>query len=138
ALAAKAAVELGAVKDGWNGFSVLHAAASRVGALDVGFVPGAGGLTATQMTADGALDVIFLLGADEIEIPPGAFVIYVGTHGDRAEIRRLASLGGLPDKAPFVSAFDDFYLTNAIARASTIMAECSVLAEGHATLTAAE
>src|SRR5437588_3402548 len=72
ALAAKAAVGLGAVKEGWNGFSVLHAAASRVGALDVGFVPGAGGLTATQMTADGALDVIFLLGADEIEIAPGA------------------------------------------------------------------
>jgi NADH-quinone oxidoreductase subunit G len=227
ALAAKAAVGLGAVKDGWNGFSVLHAAASRVGALDVGFVPAAGGLTATQMTADGALDVAFLLGADEIEIAPGAFVIYVGTHGDRgahradvilpgaaypeksgiyvntegrvqmagrasfppgearedwailralsevlgktlpydslgalrqalfkahphlaridqiapgdpADIHKLAALGGTPDKAPFVSAVEDFYLTNAIARASTIMAECSVLAEGHAALTAAE
>ena len=34
----KAAAELGAVKDGWNGFAVLHSAASRVGALDLGFV----------------------------------------------------------------------------------------------------
>src|SRR3984885_4185179 len=39
-LAAKAVIELGAVRDGWNGFSVLHNAASRVGALDLGFVPG--------------------------------------------------------------------------------------------------
>ena len=49
-LAAKAAIELGAVKDGWNGFCVLHTAASRVGALDIGFVPGEGGLTAAAMT----------------------------------------------------------------------------------------
>jgi NADH-quinone oxidoreductase subunit G len=58
--------------------------------------------------------------------------------GDPADIRKLAGFSGTPDKAPFVSAVDDFYLTNAIARASTIMAECSVLAEGHAALTAAE
>src|SRR5271169_4613775 len=44
-LAAKAAVDLGAVKDGWNGFCVLHNAASRVGALDLGFVPGQSGPT---------------------------------------------------------------------------------------------
>ena len=41
-MAAKAAADLGAIKDGWNGFSVLHTAASRVGGLDIGFVPGAG------------------------------------------------------------------------------------------------
>ena len=52
-LAAKAAVDLGAVKDGWNGFCVLHSAASRVGALDIGFVPGQGGLNARQMAASG-------------------------------------------------------------------------------------
>ena len=52
-LAAKAAIDLGAVKEGWNGFSVLHTAASRVGALDLGFVPGEGGLTARQMAASG-------------------------------------------------------------------------------------
>src|SRR4029079_14243145 len=34
-LAAKAAIDLGAVKEGWNGYSVLHGAASRVGALDL-------------------------------------------------------------------------------------------------------
>ncbi len=49
ALAAKAAQSLGAIKDGWNGFSVLHTAASRVGALDLGFVPGEGGMTAAKM-----------------------------------------------------------------------------------------
>ncbi len=41
-LAAKAALDLGAVKEGWNGFCVLHSAASRVGALDLGFRAGAG------------------------------------------------------------------------------------------------
>ena len=45
-LAAQLARDVGAVKEGWNGFSVLHTAASRVGALDLGFVPGEGGLTA--------------------------------------------------------------------------------------------
>ncbi len=54
-LAAKAAADLGAVKDGWNGFCVLHSAAARVGALDLGFVPGEGGLTARQMAASGTL-----------------------------------------------------------------------------------
>jgi NADH-quinone oxidoreductase subunit G len=45
---------------------------------------------------------------------------------------------GSPAKAVFGAAVDDFYLTNPIARASVIMAECSVLAEGHTALTAAE
>jgi len=93
-LAAKAAVDLGAVKDGWNGFGVLHQAASRVGALDLGFVPGQGGLTARQMAASGTLDVVFLLGVDEIDIAPGAFVVYVGTHGDRGAARADVVLPG--------------------------------------------
>jgi NADH-quinone oxidoreductase subunit G len=227
ALAAKAAVELGAVKEGWNGYGFLHAAAARPGALDLGFVPGPGGLSATDMAKSGALDLVFLLGADEIDIPPGAFVVYLGTHGDRGahradvilpgaaypeksgiyvntegrvqmagraafppgdaredwailralsdrlghklpydslsglrqalfrayphlgridqiapgdggDIARLAARGGTPDKAPFVSPVDDFYLTNPIARASAVMAECSVIAEGYAARTAAE
>ena len=71
-LAAKAAIDLGAIKDGWNGFSVLHTAASRVGALDLGFVPADGGLKALQMAAAGTLDLVFLLGADEIDVAPGA------------------------------------------------------------------
>src|ERR1700742_653020 len=86
ALAAKAALEFGAVKDGWNGFSVLHSAASRVGALDIGFVPGSGGKTAAQM-AQGGVDALFLLGADEIEVAGGPFVVYIGTHGDRGAHR---------------------------------------------------
>jgi NADH-quinone oxidoreductase subunit G len=92
-LAAKAAAEFGAIKDGWNGFSVLHTAASRVGALDLGFVPGKGGLTAAQM-AEGKLDVLFLLGADEIDVAPGAFVVYIGTHGDRGAHRADVILPG--------------------------------------------
>jgi NADH-quinone oxidoreductase subunit G len=227
ALAARAAVALGAVKDGWNGFAVLHSAAARVGGLDVGFVPGEGGLTAAAMAGAGALDVVFLLGADEQEIAPGAFTVYIGTHGDRgahradvilpgaayteksglyvntegrvqmgaraafppgdaredwailralsdvlghrlpydslaalrtalfaahphlarldaitpgnpADIEKLAGRGGTPDKAPLRSTVEDFYLTNPIARASAVMAECSAIAEGAATRTAAE
>jgi NADH-quinone oxidoreductase subunit G len=190
-------------------------------------VPGPGGLDAPAMAAPGALDVIFLLGADEIEIAPGAWVVYLGTHGDRGahradvilpgaaypeksgiyvntegrvqmatraafppgdaredwailralseplghklpydsaaqlrralfkahshlaridqitpgdagDIARLAALGGLPDKTPFAAPIDDFYLTNPIARASAVMAECSVIAEGYAARAAAE
>jgi NADH-quinone oxidoreductase subunit G len=75
--------DYGLVKDGWNGFNVLHTAASRVGGLDMGFVPAKGGLTAKQMVKKGALDVLFLLGADEIDLSEtDAFVVYLGTHGD--------------------------------------------------------
>jgi len=226
ARAAKLASDLGAVKDGWNGFAVLHDVASRVGALDIGFAPGAGGLNAAQMTTFGTLDVLFLLGADETQVPDGTFVVYIGTHGDRGahradvilpgaayteksaiyvntegrvqmtgraafppgdaredwaiiralsdvlakklpydslgELRRaifkavphlqrmdhvepadagaikaLAGRGGSLEKAPFKSPVEDFYLTNPIARASAVMAECSRLAAGRM-LTAAE
>ncbi|MGA8611085.1 MAG: NADH-quinone oxidoreductase subunit NuoG [Xanthobacteraceae bacterium] len=227
ALAAKAAVDLGAVKAGWNGYGVLHSAASRVGALDLGFVPGEGDLTAWQMAASGALDVLFLLGVDEIEITPGAFTIYIGSNGDRgatradvilpgaaypeksgiyvntegrvqmgmraafppgdaredwailralsdilgkrlpydslaalraalfkeyphlqrvgqitpgdaADVQKLAARGGNTEQAPFGSSVDDFYFTNAIARCSAVMAECSAIAHGRARMTAAE
>ena len=224
AAAAKLALDVGAVKDGWNGFGILHDTASRVGALDLGFA-GAGGLTAAQMTTFGTLDVLFLLGADDIKVPDGTFVVYIGTHGDRGahradvilpgaayteksgiyvntegrvqmanrasfppgearedwaivralsdvlgrklpydslgalrqamfkavphlmridqvepgkagDIKTLAGKGGKVEKAPFKTV-EDFYLTNPIARASTIMAECSRLASGQM-LTAAE
>jgi len=220
ALAAKAAIELGAVKHGWNGFSVLHHVASRVAALDLGLVPGAAGKTAAQMAA-GAVDVLFLLGADEIEVKPGPFVIYIGTHGDRGahradvilpgaaypeksglyvntegrvqlanragfppgdaredwailralsdplgarlpydslaalrerlfaahpplmrlgeivpgnieDIAELAKRGGQTRRDAFKSPIGDFYLTNPIARASAVMAECSALAQAAA------
>ena len=54
-----------------------------------------------------------------------------------ADIEKLAKLGGTPDKAPLRSSVVDFYLTNPIARASAIMAECSALAHA-AVKTAAE
>ena len=211
------AARLGA-REGWNGLCVLHTAAARVGALDLGFTPGAGGLDAAAM-ARGGVDVLFNLGADEIEIAPGPFVIYQGSHGDagahRADVilpgaayteksgtwvntegrvqlgdraafppgaaredwailRALSEaighklpfdslnalrvglyrahpmfalidaipespaldLAGLPTatpgKAAFVNAVGDFYLTNPIARASAVMAQCSALARGRA------
>jgi NADH-quinone oxidoreductase subunit G len=225
ALAARLAVSVGAVKDGWNGFSVLHTAASRAGALDIGAVPGEGGLDAVAMTNPGGVDVLFALGADEIDIAPGAFVVYLGTHGDRgahradvilpgaayteksgtyvntegraqlanraafppgearedwAVLRALSDVighklpfdslgelrarlyaayphlarldhvepadpaalialagagGGNPASGAFKAAVTDFYLTNPIARASAVMAECSALA--HSRLAAA-
>ncbi|MGV9006510.1 MAG: NADH-quinone oxidoreductase subunit NuoG [Brevundimonas sp.] len=77
------AKKTGVVTDGWNGFNILHHAAARVGGLDMGFVPGEGGLTATQMAGKGALDVLFLLGADEIDTAKSkAFKVYLGSHGD--------------------------------------------------------
>src|SRR5438067_1060561 len=227
ALAARLAADFGALKDGWNGFGVLQDTASRAGALDIGFAPGAGGLSLAQMATFGTLDVLFLLGADEVKVPDGTFVVYIGTHGDRgahradvilpgaayteksglyvntegraqiasraafppgearedwAIVRALSDVlgkklpydslgalrqalfkavphlmridqieaskaedvkalagkkGGKVDKTPFKSSVEDFYLTNPIARASAVMAECSRLASGKM-LTAAE
>jgi NADH-quinone oxidoreductase subunit G len=217
-LAVKAALSLGVVKDGWNGFNILHSAASRVGGLDLGLVPGKSGQDALSLAKAGGADLIFNLGADEIEIAPGAFMVYIGTHGDRGAHRAdvilpgaaypektgiyvntegrpqfaeratfppgdaredwsilralsdplgaklpydsisalraalaaahphlaaidavqaadasvlqgLAAVGGAVGDAPFVSSVADFYLTNPIARASRVMAECSALAK---------
>src|SRR5690606_7834611 len=85
--------------DGWNGFNVLHAAASRVAGLDLGFLPGEGGRdTAAILDAasSGALDLVFLLGADEIDVERlgKAFVVYLGTHGDRGAHRADVILPG--------------------------------------------
>jgi NADH-quinone oxidoreductase subunit G len=64
----------------WN---VLHGAASRVGGLDMGFLPREGGKTAGEIVQKGAADVLFLLGADEVDTSASdAFVVYLGTHGD--------------------------------------------------------
>jgi NADH-quinone oxidoreductase subunit G len=81
-------------REGWNGLAVLHTAASRVGALDLGFVPGEGGSSALEMAQAGAMDVVFLLGADEIEIATGAFVVYIGSHGDKGAHRADVILPG--------------------------------------------
>jgi NADH-quinone oxidoreductase subunit G len=223
ALAAKAA----AMNEDWSGLSILHTAAARVGGLDLGFVPHAGGKDAPAMAQEGGLDVLFNLGADEIDIAPGTFVVYEGTHGDRgahradvilpgaayteksgtyvntegrvqiadracfppgdaredwailralsdvlgarlpfdsfAQLRRalyerhphfsrvdqiersgdlqpLAASAGQATigKAGFIAAVQDFYLTNPIARASAVMAECSALALDRQTRQAAE
>jgi len=214
---AKIAGETGVVGEGWNGFNVLHTEAAQVGALDLGFVPSEGGLDTAGMLGAGALDVLFNLGADEVTVPQGAFVIYQGTHGDAgamradvilpgaayteksatyvntegrvqqttraafppgdaredwailralsdvlghklpfdslgqlraalyaahphfaalgqikpgdaAAISALASLAGASDSKPFHNAVQQFHLTNAIARASKVMAECASLA----------
>ncbi|KIC26346.1 MULTISPECIES: NADH-quinone oxidoreductase subunit NuoG [unclassified Leisingera] len=68
---------------------VLHTAASRVGAMDIGAVT-EGGMAAA---IDGA-EVIYNLGADEVEIDAGAFVIYQGSHGDRGAHRADVILPG--------------------------------------------
>jgi NADH-quinone oxidoreductase subunit G len=93
-MVAEAARKLGVVKDGWNGFNVLHTEAALVGALDLGFVPGEGGLDTAAMLKSGALDVLFLLGVDEVVVPEGAFVVYQGTHGDAGAHRADVILPG--------------------------------------------
>ncbi len=216
--AAKIAGAVKAVTGDWNGFAVLHTAAARVGGLDIGFVPGEGGKDASAMM--GALDVLFLLGADELAMDKigDAFAVYVGTHGDAgahradvilpaatyteksatyvntegrvqmttragfapgeakedwailralsdvlghklpfdslpqlrealyeahphlarideieqsdgAAVTALAARGGRLNKAAFKPAIADFYLTNPVARASAVMADCSALAK---------
>ncbi|MFN3701778.1 MAG: NADH-quinone oxidoreductase subunit NuoG [Alphaproteobacteria bacterium] len=89
-----AAEKLGCVSKDWNGFNLLHRAASRVGALDIGFVPqksSKGFREILEGTKDGSIKALFLLGVDEFdarsEIGSKAFVIYQGHHGDRGAAR---------------------------------------------------
>ncbi len=86
AMAARAALALGVVNEDWNGFNILHSAAARVAGLDLGLVPGDEGSDAIEMTK-GSVDVLFNLGADELTIKDGPFVIYQGSHGDRGAHR---------------------------------------------------
>jgi NADH-quinone oxidoreductase subunit G len=77
----------GLVREGWNGFNVLQIAASRVGGLDLGFVPAPGGRDTAGILAgcaSGEIDLLYLLGADEIDTGRlgKTFVIYQGHHGD--------------------------------------------------------
>jgi NADH-quinone oxidoreductase subunit G len=93
----KLAAELGALTPDWHGFNMLHTAAARVGAFDLGFVPGPRGKELAQMMG-GGVDVLWLLGADEFEavrrIGPDTFVIYQGHHGDRGAARADVILPG--------------------------------------------
>lgn len=87
------------VRPDWNGFNVLHKAAARVGGLDVGFTPKNQGFDKNNILAaahKGDLDVIYLLGADEIDMDHlgQAFVIYQGHHGDAGAHRADLILPG--------------------------------------------
>ena len=71
------------VREDWNGFNIVHTAASRVAGLDLGFVPvGEAKDAATMLT--GGVDLLVLLGADEINTSglSNTFVVYIGSHGD--------------------------------------------------------
>jgi len=85
----------GAAKAFGMSWNVLHSAAARVGGLDLGFTPGEGGKTAGQLVAKGGADVLFLLGADEIDLSAtDAFVVYLGAHGDAGAHRADIVLPG--------------------------------------------
>ena len=98
--AAKAiAAKYNMIKDGWNGFNVLHHAAARVGALDAGFVPGEGGRDVESIFSgckSGEVKLVYLLGADEFDMGllGKAFVIYQGHHGDDGAHRADVVLPG--------------------------------------------
>ena len=82
-----------------TGFNMLHTAAARVAGLDLGLVPGEGGRDAAGIVEGamkGEIDVVYLLGADEINTDAlgSAFVIYQGTHGDRGAHRADVILPG--------------------------------------------
>ena len=72
---------LNLVRDGWNGFNVLHTAAARTGGLMLGYAQ-PGGMASL---AEAAPKLLFLLGADEADLAPFAksFKVYLGHHGDR-------------------------------------------------------
>jgi NADH-quinone oxidoreductase subunit G len=96
-LAAKIAGDTGmigpagaAAEGGWSGFNVLHTAASRVAALDLGFVKG------KDISRMGEMELVYLLGADEFDMARlgKAFVVYQGTHGDAGAHRADVILPG--------------------------------------------
>jgi NADH-quinone oxidoreductase subunit G len=98
-LARRIAETTGMLSEGWNGFNVLHQAAARVGGLDLGFLPAAGGRD-TAGILDGAekgeIELVYLLGADEIDTGRlgRAFVVYQGHHGDAGAHRADVILPG--------------------------------------------
>lgn len=76
-----------AVAAGWNGLSFMHIAAARVGAMDLGFLPGEGGKNVAAIidgVSKGEIKCVYNLGADEIDasLLKSAFMIYQGHHGD--------------------------------------------------------
>ena len=96
AAAWKLAGSIGALSAEWHGFNVLHTAAARVGAMDLGFLPGPGAKTFDAMMG-GGVDLLWLLGADEFDtsrIGADTFVVYQGHHGDRGAARADVILPG--------------------------------------------
>ncbi len=97
--AMKLAERLGAVKEDWTGFGVLHRTAAAVGGLEAGFVPDEGGRDAEgilEAAERGEMDLVLLLGADEIPMERlgRSHVVYVGSHGDAGAERADAVLPG--------------------------------------------
>ena len=83
------------VRDGWNGWNVLHTAAARVGGLDLGFVPGEGGKDAAEMVAKGARTCCSCWAPTRsTSNSTDAFVVYLGTHGDAGANRADVILPG--------------------------------------------
>jgi len=96
-----AAEKLGIVTKDWSGFNVLHHAASRVGGLEIGFVPQKNGRDFRNIiagTKDGTIKALYLLGCDEfnarVNIGWKTFVIYQGHHGDHGAERADLILPG--------------------------------------------
>ena len=99
ALTCQIAEKYNLVKEGWNGFNVLQQVASRVGGIDIGFVPQNGGKNTQSIiegAANGSVEVLYLLGADEIDMSQlgNTFVIYQGHHGDAGAHRADVILPG--------------------------------------------
>ncbi len=99
AMARDLAVAVNAVRDDWNGFAVLHTAAARVGGLDLGLVPGAGGRDTAGILegcSSREIELVYLLAADEIDMKRlgKAFVVYQGHHGDAGAHRADVILPG--------------------------------------------
>jgi NADH-quinone oxidoreductase subunit G len=85
--------------EAWNGFNVLHTAASRVAGLDMGFAPAEGGRDVAGIqagAASGDIKLVYLLGADEMDLSDlgDAFVVYQGHHGDAGAHRADVILPG--------------------------------------------
>ncbi len=79
---AQALVEtLGLIKDGWNGYNVLHISAARMGGLMLGYAQPNG--IGDVITA--APKLLFMLGSDDLETDlfRSTFKVYVGHHGEK-------------------------------------------------------
>ncbi|MBN8831233.1 MAG: NADH-quinone oxidoreductase subunit G [Sphingomonadales bacterium] len=80
--AALAAVDtLGLIRDGWNGFNVVHMAAARMGGLMLGYATDGG----VKVIAQAKPRLLFLMGADDVpfDLFGESFKVYVGHHGDK-------------------------------------------------------